>query len=393
VSETSPNNAEPAADRPAPTPTAEEPGRSIDDGRGRIFPCEKCGSELVFNIGDQHLKCPNCGFEKEIAVPKDTAVAERDFREMLDRLKQQRETRDQAEKNEELQNHVRCESCGATVVFVGTLTSLECPYCGSPMQREHIHTGGWRIPVDGVLPFQIVRERAADNFVGWVRSRWFAPNEFSKRAESGKFNGVYLPFWTFDAVTESDYRGQRGEHYWETVGSGNERRQEMKTRWWPASGHFRLVFDDILIAATRGVRRDLVEGLSPWPLERCLPFTQDVLAGFLSRTYDVELQDGFDQAREHINTAIQSEARSKIGGDEQVVEDIKTAYGAITFKHLLLPVWLMVYRYRERTFQVLVNASTGEVDGERPYSAWKIATAIVMAALLALALFLLVNHK
>ena len=141
---------------------------------------------------------------------------------MLDHLEKQGASRAEDEKQEELQNHVRCEACGATVVFVDTLTSLECPYCGSPMQREHIHTGGWRIPVDGVLAFAIVRERAADNFSGWIRCRWFAPNDFVERAESGKFNGVYLPFWTYDAITASRYEGQRGDHYWEEVGSGNE---------------------------------------------------------------------------------------------------------------------------------------------------------------------------
>jgi DNA-directed RNA polymerase subunit RPC12/RpoP len=393
VHETPPKKAEQAADDPPAPPAAETPGRSIDDGRGRVFPCEQCGGELVFNIGDQRLKCPHCGFEKEIVVPKDAAVAEQDFQAMLDRLQEQRASGDQAEKREETQNHVCCESCGATVVFVGTLTSLECPYCGSPILREHIHTGGWRVPVDGVLPFAVVRERAAENFVGWARSRWFAPNEFVKRADSGKFNGVYLPFWTYDAVTASTYRGRRGEWYLVTVGSGKDERQERRTRWWPVAGQFQLVFDDILVAATSGIRRDLIDGLSPWPLDRCLPFTQDVLAGFMARTYDVDLKDGFDQARTHIDSAIANEARTRIGGDEQIVDNIQTAFGAITFKHLLLPVWLMAYRYQERTYQVLVNASTGEVDGERPYSSWKIAAAVVSGLLLALALVYFYNQR
>ena len=334
---------------------------------------------MVFNIGDQRLKCPHCGFEKDVVVPKEAAVKEQDFAAMLQRLKDQRVARDQAEEKESTENHVRCEGCGATVVFVGTLTSMECPYCGLPMQREHIHAGGWRIPVDGVLPFAVVREKAAENFIAWVRSRWFAPNDFLKRANSEKFNGVYLPFWTFDAVTGSMYQGQRGDHYWVSVGSGNDQHQEMRTNWFPASGHFQLVFDDVLVAATRGIRHWLMDGLHPWPLHRCLPFTQEVLAGFLARTYDVELPDGFQEARQHMDSEIAAEARRRIGGDEQVVETIHTSYSAVTFKHLLLPVWLMAYRYAGKTYQVLVNASTGHVDGERPYSGWKIASAVLAA--------------
>ena len=64
----------------------------------------------------------------------------------------------------------RCESCGGTVVFVGTLTSVECPYCGSPVQREHVHAGGWRLAVDAVLTFAVPRETAAQNLGTWVRS-------------------------------------------------------------------------------------------------------------------------------------------------------------------------------------------------------------------------------
>ena len=244
-----------------------------------------------------------------------------------------------------------------------------------------------------MLPFLIVRERAADSFSKWIGSRWFAPNGFSKRAESGKFNGVYLPFWTFDAVTASRYRGQRGDHYYETVGSGDNRRQEQRTRWSSASGNFQRVFDDILVVATHALRRDLVDGLAPWPLQRCIPFRQEVLAGFLARTYDVELKDGFGEAQGYINGQIESETRSRIGGDEQVIDDIQTAYGAVTFKHLLLPVWLMAYRYRDRTYQILVNATTGELDGERPYSPWKIAAASIAGALLTIGLIFLANHR
>ena len=72
---------------------------------------------------------------------------------------------------------------------------------------------------------------------------------------------------------------------------------------------------------------------------------------------------------------------------------MQTTYGAVTFKHLLLPVWLMAYRYNEKTYQILVNATTGELDGERPYSAWKIATAIIMGTLLAAACIIFATHK
>jgi predicted RNA-binding Zn-ribbon protein involved in translation (DUF1610 family) len=374
-------------------PTSESQGRTIDSGRGRVFPCEQCGAELVFNIGDQKLKCPHCGFEKEIVVPANAAVAEQDFQAMVDQLKKQAASRSEEAKEEETHNQVRCEGCGANIVFTGTLTSTECPYCGCPVEREHVHKGGWRIPVDGLLAFAVTRDQAANSLSLWVRSRWFAPNEFKKRGANGKFNGVYLPFWTFDALAAVAYAGQRGEHYWETVKNGDREEQVQRTRWWPVSGQFQRFFDDILVAAAAGIKRKLIDGLRPWPLKNCRPFTPEVLAGFVSRTYDVELEDGFGVARAEIDTTIEQEVRERIGGDEQQVDSIRRQLSAITFKHLLLPVWMLAYNYRDRTYQVLVNACTGEVDGERPYSAWKIAIAVLLGALGAAFIFYLSQQR
>src|SRR5690606_5509837 len=97
-----------------------------------------------------------------------------------------------------------------------------------------------------------------------------------------------------------------------------------------------------------------------------------MVAGYLARTYEVALEDGFRDARQRIEEAIALEVRQRIGGDVQSVEDIDTLYQAITFKHLVLPVWLLAYRYHDKPYQVMINGATGEVQGERPYSWVKI---------------------
>ncbi len=352
-----------------PVPAAIPGGQEVDDGRGRIFPCEECGADVEFHIGTQRLKCPYCGHETVIDVPEHAELQEQDFRAMLAKLEELHTAEVPADPE---QNEIRCESCGAGVVFYGTLTSSFCPYCGSPIQREHVHSAGKRIPVDGLLPFRIPKETAQTNLVAWVRSRWFAPNEFLKRGAEGKFNGIYLPFWTYDALTANRYTGQRGEHYYVTVGTGKDQRTERRTRWYPAAGAFQRFFDDLLVVAARGVRDNLIDSLEPWPLAKSTPFKQEYLAGFLARTYDVPLDEGFVEARARIDAAIESEVRQRIGGDEQRVDSIDTRYGAISFKHLLLPVWLLAYRHHNKAYQVVINAVTGEVQGERPYSWVKI---------------------
>ena len=357
--------------------TTSSAGQNIDEGTARTFPCAGCGADLRFHIGQQVLKCPYCAFEKQIELSEEAEVAEQDLDTMLMRM---RELHEKGRNDEEGQHEVRCESCGGTVVFVGALTSSECPYCGSPIQRDKVHVAKHRIPVDAVLPFLIERESARENLSGWVKSRWFAPNDFLKKGISGKFNGIYLPYWTFDSMTATRYSGQRGEYYWVTVGSGKNKRRVRRTRWYPATGAFQRFFDDVLVLAARGLCRDLMQSLEPWPLHQCLPFNQQVLSGYLAKTYEVELDEGFYVGKDRIDAAIEREVRQRIGGDVQRIHSIRTRYDAITFKHLLLPTWLMAYHYKNKSYQVMINAGTGEVQGERPYSWVKITLAVLTAA-------------
>lgn len=359
-----------------------------EQGASRTFPCEGCGADLEFRIDNQKLTCPYCGHTKTLEI-SDAGVEERDFHAMLEKIARQRQD---GHPDRIPPQEVRCDACGATVSFTGTLSSTECPYCASPIQREDAHTAEHRVPVDGVLPFQVDKKQAQQNLRRWVKSRWFAPSDFKKKGVRGKFSGVYMPYWTFDTMTAVAYSGQRGEHYYVTVGSGENERQERRTRWYPASGAFNRFFDDVMVCAGSGLKTTVTEALEPWPIGKCLPFTQEALAGFFARTYDKPLDLGFTQAQQRIDAALQTDVRQRIGGDEQRISSINTEYQAITYKHLLLPVWLMAYRYNDKIFQVVVNAATGEVQGERPWSWVKIAGAIV-AALLVVALLVFVLNQ
>lgn len=374
---------------PPPLPTAasattEAAGSSRPEAEGRLFPCEGCGADLRFHVGVQQLQCPFCGYTKQIDLDPEHAMAEQDLEAMLQTLAERRRTaatnEPVAEGDGATLNEVDCASCGATVQFAGTLTSSECPYCGVPIQRGNVHRAADRIPVDGVLPFLVEREQARANLAKWIRGLWLAPNDFKKRGIDGRFNGVYLPYWTFDSFTTNQYTGMRGDHYYVTVGSGKNKRRVRKTRWSPRAGKFQRFFDDVLVVAGEGLPTERLTALEPWPLDRCVAFDQRVLAGFLARTYDIELDQGFAAGKARMENAIEGETRALIGGDEQRITSLSSHFEALTFKHVLLPVWMLAYRYKERTYQVVVNAATGEVQGDRPWSKWKIAL-LVLAGL------------
>jgi hypothetical protein len=222
-----------------------------------------------------------------------------------------------------------------------------------------------------------------------VASLWFAPNDLARYADANAVKGLYIPYWTYDCETESDYRGERGDdyhetqHYTVTVNGRTEHRTRTvtKTRWRSVSGRVSNSFDDVLVLASNSLPRAYTEKLEPWDLENLVPYRDEYLAGFVAESYQVDLESGFGIARQIMDQTIRSTIRRDIGGDHQRIHWVNTRYDDILFKHILLPLWLSAYRYRDRSFRFLINARTGEVCGERPYSAWKI-TLLVLTILL-----------
>lgn len=353
------------------------PAPGAGPAAGREFPCEQCGADLTFHIGAQSLKCPFCGHVKALVFEDGARVDENDLAAALGKQATRREGSGSPTPGDQ---EVACGGCGGITVFQGTLTSTLCAYCGAALQREGVHQATHRLPVDGLLTFQVERQAAERSLRAWVSSRWFAPGAFTSQGVNGKFEGVYMPYFTFDAMTSTNYRGQRGEHYEVTTGSGDNKRRERRTRWFSASGAFQRFFDDVLVPAVRSLPRKLLDSLEPWALDRLVPFSPQALAGKSAHTYEIPLEETFEEGKKRIEAELASDVRQRIGGDVQRIDEMQTAYAALKFKHLLLPVWMLAYRHAGKSYRVVVNATTGELTGERPWSAAKIALAVLFVA-------------
>src|SRR5690606_34037221 len=215
----------------------------------RTYPCGTCGGQLEFHIGQQQLVCPHCG-NTQALVESTGTVEERDLHAAIAALHQRAAEAQQLVSGEK---EVVCQNCGGHTTFTGTLTATRCPYCATPIQRDDVHEAPARLAVDGVLPFQVDRRSADQAIDEWINSRWFAPNEFKKYATTGSFNSVYCAYFTYDAMTTTRYTGRRGDDYTVTVGSGENRRTETRTRWRPAAGTVRDAFDDLPVPANTGL--------------------------------------------------------------------------------------------------------------------------------------------
>ncbi|GAA4518634.1 MULTISPECIES: hypothetical protein [Nonomuraea] len=342
-------------------------------------PCGGCGASVQYAPGTSVLRCPYCGHEQPIAAPT-RHVREHSYDAFLAKPRVQAIA----------PNQFTCPGCGARTE--SDAISKDCQFCGTALVAG---STGDEIAPEAVLPFALDKGAARDALRTWTRSRWFAPNRLKKVTEAESMKSTYLPHWTFDASTFSHYSGQRGVHYWVTetyTDNGQTKtRRVRKTRWYPASGSVTRAFDDVLVSATARVPMERLDALEPWPLERAVAFEPGFVAGHHSLRYDAGPEAGLENAKGKMAEVIAADCKRDIGGDVQRLHSVDTRYADVTFKLVLLPVWVGSYLYGGRPYQVLVNGVGGEVQGDRPYSAVKITLAVLAAvALVALVVSLFV---
>jgi DNA-directed RNA polymerase subunit RPC12/RpoP len=345
------------------------------------FPCDNCGADFRFDPSTSTLICDYCGNTSDISGSRahtPTPIAELDYRSAL--------TADLPDAEIEITRVVKCTNCAAEIEFDADIHATECPFCATPLVTD---TGTHRhIKPLGVLPFALAEREARSAMTDWLGSLWFAPNGLQEYARKGRaMQGIYVPYWTFDADTRSAYTGERGTVYYETrtVMRDGKRQQVQvaKVRWRSARGRVARFFDDVLVLASTSLPKRFTDALEPWDLSELEPYAPEFLAGFRAEGYGVELEDGFTEARAYMDRVIVRDIKFDIGGDRQRIHSVDTKLGAITFKHVLLPVWLAAYKYRGKTFRFVVNGRTGRVQGERPWSAGKIAIAVILGLIVA----------
>lgn len=341
------------------------------------FACGNCGATLSFAPGTDSLKCPYCGYENQIgdeATPQ--VVEEYDFLEGLKKAAKGATT--------QVSKTVKCSNCGAEFTFDPNLHSDECPFCGTTIVTDTDSTRTIKPAL--VLPFKITETQAQEGVRRWIKGLWFAPNKAKKYARTqGKLAGMYVPYWTYDCGTYSTYHGQRGIDYQEQIPytttvdgrSVTRMRTVTKTHWTNVSGDVSRDFDDVLVLASNTLPRNYTDALEPWDLENLTDYAEEYLAGFRSEIYQVDLENGFGIARGKMAPVIRSDVRRDIGGDRQRISSLNTKYSDISYKHILLPVWLAAYRYSGKVYRFVVNGRTGEVQGERPWSIPKIILAVL----------------
>ena len=325
------------------------------------FSCPACGAEAQWNPAKQALVCPFCGTVAPMKTPPGGgAIEEHDLVTALRSIPDDQRGW-QAEKKS-----VKCQSCQAITVFDPdscgpALRFLR--FVGADSNRGHQGAD----PPESLLEFKIPESQVRDHVRAWYGNVWFAPNALKSRALTDTVRGIYLPYWTFDAKVHADWTAESGYYYYETEyytdSDGKQQSREVqRTRWEPSSGSLDHFFDDELVPASKGVPAPLLRKIEPFPDDhRLKAYDPGFLSGWVVEQYQIDLVAAAQNAREMMDRETQQLCGQQVPGDTYRALQVNPDYSGQTFKHILVPVWVLAYTFGAQTFQVVINGYTARL--------------------------------
>ena len=342
------------------------------------FACPSCGGEAQWNPAKKALVCPFCGTVAPMAPPAEGAgpVPEHDLTAALRSIPDDQRGW-QAEKKS-----VKCQSCQAITVFDPVRVAQRCDFCGS---SALIPFDEIKAPIrpESLLEFRLSETDVRDKVRIWYGNRWFAPDALKGRALTDTLHGVYLPYWTFDSQVHAEWTAESGYHYYETEhytdSAGKQQsRQVQHTRWQPSSGALDHFFDDELVPGSRGVSGEMLRKIEPFPTTTDLkPYDPGFLSGWVVEQYQIDLIAAAQHARDTMDAKVERLCDAEVPGDTHRGLRVASDHSAQTFKHILVPVWILAYTYGSQNYQVIVNGYTGTMAGKHPLSWVKIALTVL----------------
>ena len=333
-------------------------------------PCDACGAPVDKN--DRF--CVHCGTEQLVEV----ALAE----------------------TPALHKHFRCETCGAEVSVDLGQRSYTCAFCDSNYVVELPPDQTGRQKPEFVIGFAVTREDAMERFRDWLKQgNWFRPGDLKWAQVAGKMAGVYLPFWSFSMLAASRWNASIGEHWYRTETyttrengkTVTKTRRVQETEWWPLAGQHHQYYSFYLVSGSNSLDQAWANQIKPYHLAALKRYEPRYLAGWANEEYTIERDEAERACRGEFARREQQNIAAFLPGDTHRNLQVETHFSDVNSDLILLPVYLLSYRYRGKLYQFLLNGQTGKAIGKKPISWWKIGAAIGIVAAIIAAIILLTN--
>ncbi|MCL1945404.1 MAG: hypothetical protein FWF56_06355 [Firmicutes bacterium] len=335
---------------------------ALSDQDITIAKCVSCGANIQFDPSSQMLKCEYCGAEVDFDKSRST-----------ENISIENLARNHAQWDNDTSVY-KCDNCGAVEIVSKTEIAKECSYCHSTSVVSLDSLSG--VKPDSVLPFIIDKKTASQRVENWIKRKFFAPKKFKNSFSPEQLRGVYNPAFVFDSNTFSSYKGSLGKHYTVVVGSGKNRRTEVRTRWFRVSGPHYDRYDNIVIHASNQVEQHVMNKLSPFNVEQAQNYNDNYLHGFRANHYHKDGLSCWEDAKDIIYTETKKRIIRSLHRmyDFDVVGKfhVDTQCYNIGYNYVLLPIYVGHCSYNQNDYNYFVNGFSGKITGKLPFDTGKL---------------------
>jgi hypothetical protein len=340
------------------------------------FTCPQCGASTRYNIAAGGIACEYCGYVKPADPTIQTAPVGRNAQEFEFTL----ETLNQAQQGWGVaRRELFCDNCGASLTIPEGAISVSCPFCAS--NQVNVRTAAAeQLRPRFLVPFKVQPEEIRKRAVVWLGKGWFHPAELSSTSVVDRFNGVYLPFWTFGAAITAAWKAQVGherqERYYDSGSKTWRTRTVIDWRW--EEGQVGIKITDLMVAGSSRISHVILERLQPFNLSDLAAYAPDYLAGWQAQAYDVTLPQAWEQGKTSMREKAKNACYADIHSSHVRNFSMSADFNEEVWRYILLPVYLTAYRFENKTFQVMANGQTGVVAGQKPVAWWKVWLAVAL---------------
>lgn len=338
--------------------------------------CPSCGATMRYSPEKSKLFCENCQTTKDINFKPITAKHAWENRE-----KDTSKTKEWAEETKNL----KCPNCGANVILNKLEYSKACPYCGSSLVGDISELPS--IAPDGVLPFAFGKEEATERYVKGMRKKWFLPNKFKKAPPVDDIYGVYIPSFSYDAITRSKYDGTLATDHHHTDSKG---RSYTTTSYQHIHGIHNSAYKDILVETSSKLNQAQFMSLEPYDMSKAVEFNQSFIMGYTVEHYENTLEECKKVAERIMEDRIKNEILLSYTYDRVDSFAMETDYTNQKYMYYLLPTYKCDYEYKNKKYTTFMNGQTGKVGSGHPKSPIKITLFVLMWVVLFIGILVLI---
>lgn len=343
--------------------------------------CKNCGSNLKFDPKTQSLICPNC--ESEFPFDK----KQEEIKHPVEEGKHNDNNKAHASWASDMKV-VKCGTCGAEIMLSGLEISKSCPYCGSDYVSEESLLPG--LKPDCIVPFMFNENDAGDKFIKGIKKKFFAPRALKKKLPQNKIHGIYVPSFTFDAESETNYKGLLIKKETHTDSKG---RTTTYTRRIPISGVQRCSHVDYVEEDSSKINSKQMTGILPFNFKQSFVYDSNFVRGYSMEHYDESFSNCYERAKKGMTEVIRQAILSKYDYTSVSYLNMDVNFSNELYSYRMLPIYSFEFDWKQKKYMVLMNGQTGKVGGGYPKSGLRIfLVAFVAIALIALLIILIVMN-